>query len=76
VSGVPHNDPGGAQALRLVEECSKIFDGQDFAVVLGALTTLVTVSLDDAGVPIDVFIAALRGSQAKLVSMRRAGGKR
>lgn len=60
MSGVPHSDSGVGQAIDLVEECSKILDGQDF----------------DSGVPIDVFIAALRGSQAKLASMRKIRSKR
>jgi hypothetical protein len=79
MSGVQHSessDTGAKQALDLVEACSKIFDGHDTAVVLGALTTLVTVSLDDTGVPIEVFVGALRGSQAKLDKMRKARSKR
>ncbi len=76
MSGALHSDPGAKQALDLVEACSKIFDGHDTAVVLGALTTLVTVSLDDAGIPIDVFAKALRGSQAKLDKLRKTRGKR
>ncbi len=71
MSGVPHIDDDGARmATGLVEEVSKIFDGQDYAVVLGALTTLVTIALDDSGVPFDVFVKALRGSRAKLASLR------
>lgn len=76
MSGAVHSDPGAKQATDLVEACSKIFDGHDTAVVLGALTTLVTLALDDTGVPIDVFVKALRGSQNKLDSMRKARSKR
>jgi hypothetical protein len=76
VSGVPHSDPCARQAVGLVDACSKIFDGHDTAVVLGCLTTLVTISLDDSGVPIEVFVKAMRGSQAKLDKMRKARSKR
>lgn len=76
MSGEMNIDPGPKQAADLVEEMSKVFDGRDYAVVLGALTTMITCALDDSGVPLDVFIKALRGSQAKLVSMRKARSKR
>jgi len=60
----------------LIDCCMALFDGKDTAVVLGVLTSLVTLTLDDTGVPLDVFVAALRGSEAKLVSMRRARKRR
>lgn len=76
MGGIQHSDPGAIEAQALVATCSETFDGHGTAAVLAALTTLVTIVLDDTGVPIDVFVAQLRSSAAKLVSMRKARSKR
>jgi hypothetical protein len=75
MAGMQHSDPGALEAQHLVAMCSDAFDGHDTAAVLAALTTLVTITLDDTGVPIDVFVAQLRSSAAKLANMRKARSK-
>lgn len=70
----PMRDPGADDAVGLVDACTAPFDGHDTAAVLGALTSLVTMTLADTGVPIDVFVEALRGSAAHLANLRK--GKR
>jgi hypothetical protein len=61
---LPTDGPRKARTMTaLIERLDKMFDGHDLALVFGTLTSFITLALDNADIPLDVFIEALRGSE-------------